>query len=123
MEKKNKIQPRRKRESSTFADNLKRLLTQRGISQRVAAQMAGVSASTMADWLSGTAPSDLHKVAALSKALNVSFESLCLGTHEGRPIDQIPIEEIFEEVPSEFEGIFKITASRLVRKKQNNKVS
>lgn len=114
---KNKTQPRRKRETSTFAENLKKILKQRGISQRIAAQMAGVSNSTMNDWLSGSAPNDLHKVSNLAKALNVSFESLCLGTHDGRPIDQIPIEEIFEEVPTDFEGVYKITAKRLVRKK------
>ena len=117
MEKRNKTQPRRKREPSTFAENLRRLLDQRRISQRVAAQMAGVSNSTMADWLSGAAPSDLHKVAALAQALHVSFEALCLGTHEGQAINQIPTEEIFEEEAIGFEGIYKIKAIKLVRKK------
>lgn len=93
-------------------------MSDRGISQRVAAQMAGVSQSVIADWCSGSAPSDLTKVANLARGLGVSFSYLCLGFHENPSLDEISIESLFEEEQTPFEGIFKISAQRLVRKKR-----
>lgn len=114
--------PKRQRaEKSTFADNLNRILSERGISQRVAAQMAGVSQSVIADWCAGSSPSDLSKVASLAKGLGVTFSYLCLGVHENPSLDEIAIESLFDEESTPFEGVFKLSAVRLVRKKKGQK--
>jgi transcriptional regulator with XRE-family HTH domain len=117
MEKNQKKKPRRSRsESSVFAKNLGRILKDRNISTRVAANMANVPQSTLQDWLQGSAPSDLEKVNNLAKALGVSFTYLCLGHHESPSLESAPLEAIFDEVESGIEGIFKISAVRLIRK-------
>lgn len=114
-----KKKPRRKRQDqSVFAKNLNRLLSERGIPHRVAAQMIGISQSTLADWSAGSAPSDLTKVAALARALGVSFSYLCLGIEDHPNRDEIDIADLYEEEPVSFDGLFKIKAVRLTRKKK-----
>jgi transcriptional regulator with XRE-family HTH domain len=111
--------PKRKRsEASVFAKNLSRLLDDRGISHRVAAQMIGVSQSTFASWISGSAPNDLNKVASLAKALGVSFSYLCLGIEEHPSRDEIDLSDLYEEENVSFDGLYKIKAIRLVKKKK-----
>ncbi|MBC7457483.1 MAG: helix-turn-helix domain-containing protein [Bdellovibrionaceae bacterium] len=113
-----KKKPRRKRQDqSVFAKNLNRLLADRGISHRVAAQMIGVSQSTFASWSAGSAPSDLAKVAALAKALGVSFSYLCLGIEDHPNRNEVDLSDLYTEEPVSFDGLFKIKATRLVRKK------
>lgn len=114
-----KKKPRRKRQDqSVFAKNLNRLLAERGISHRVAAQMIGISQSTLADWSAGSAPSDLSKVAALARALGVSFSYLCLGIEDHPSRDEIDLDDLYEEEPVSFDGLYKIKAIRLNRKKK-----
>ncbi|MGK5086014.1 helix-turn-helix transcriptional regulator [Bdellovibrionota bacterium FG-2] len=108
--------PRRGKVQGTLASNLSRLLKERNLTHRAAAEIASVSASTIADWASGAQPADLHKVAALATGLGVSFEYLCLGTHGNQTPDQIPLEVLFEEHDSGLEGIYRISAKRLIRK-------
>ncbi|MBF0313617.1 MAG: helix-turn-helix transcriptional regulator [Oligoflexia bacterium] len=86
------------------------------ISIKAAAELAGVSPSTISDWTTGSAPNDFDAVARLARALNVSFEYLCLGTSENRSPNSIPLEELFEEVPTELDGIFKIKIVKLQRR-------
>ena len=81
--------------------------------------MAGVSQSVINGWLNGAAPTDLEKVAALAKALGVSFSYLCLGTDQSQQIDDLPIEELLvEDETQSFSGYFKIQATRLIRPKK-----
>ena len=87
---------------------------------RAAAQLAGVSVSTISDWCAGSAPADLTKVAALARAFNVSFSKLCLGEEENRRLEDVPLEELFE-AESTYEGLFKLTAVKLVRRKKKQK--
>ena len=112
-----KKKPRRKRaEVSTFAKNLNRLIQERGLSHRVVSQLANVSQSTLAGWTAGDSPSDLSKVAALAKALGVSFSYLCLGLENDPSADDIVIEDLYDEEPVAFQGLFRIQATKLVRK-------
>lgn len=108
---------RRKKEQelSTFAKNLNRILKERGISTRVAAQMANVGQSTVQSWLTGAAPSNLEAVANLARGLGCSFSFLCLGQHEGMSLDEMPLSSLFKEEPA-FEGVFKVSAVRLIRR-------
>jgi len=114
--------PRRKRQDqSVFAKNLNRLLKERGLSHRVTAQMCGVSQSTLADWSAGAAPNNLHKVSDLARALGVSFSYLCLGVENDTSKDEIGIDDLYDEEPTSFQGLFKLQATKLIRKKRTNK--
>lgn len=118
----NKPKPKRSRnQDSILAKNLRRLMQERGISTRVAAQMAGTPQSTIQDWLSGASPSDLNKVYKLAQSLGVSFSYLCLGIHESPVFDELPLSALFDEQPA-FDGVFRISATRLIQKKKNQGV-
>lgn len=65
-----------------FAKNLNAVLKARKISARAAASLANVSASTMADWLTGASPKNLFAVLRLSKSLGVSFSWLLIGDED-----------------------------------------
>ena len=111
--------PARKKQTSTpLAENLKRILKERNISMRVAAGMADVSVSTMSDWLSNSSPSDLSKVNKLAKGLNVNFSWLVLGAIEDNNNDKLTIEDLYDSVDTPIEGIFRISAQRLVKKQR-----
>ncbi len=101
---------------TTFSKNLTKLLKERAISLRAAASLAQVPYTTLNEWTSGRSPTDFHAVARLAKALGVSFEYLCIGTEKSTPISEIPLDAIFNEKETKFEGIFKIKAIRLTRK-------
>ena len=101
---------------SPLAKNLRKLLADKGINQRTAAKMAGVSVSTINDWTAGATPKNLSNVAVLAKQLGVSFEFLCLGTTPSKAAEDISTDELFEEVGGSIEGIYRIVATKLVRR-------
>jgi transcriptional regulator with XRE-family HTH domain len=71
--------PIRTKSSSPFAKNLKAVLAERGISQKSAFELAGVTPATLNDWLGGTQPSDPIAVQRLCRALKADFEWLLTG--------------------------------------------
>lgn len=80
--------PIRKRVDSPFAKNLKNILEERGISQRAAAEIAGVNSATINQWLSGSQPNDSMAVLKLCKGLRCDFQWLLTG--EACLKEQIP---------------------------------
>lgn len=111
--------PARKKNRSPFAKNLKAILAERGISQKVAAEMAGTTTSTVNDWIAGSQPSDLISVQKLARALKVDFELLLTGSQSRINLHELSMTELFESEPDpSFSGIFEISAKRLRRKKK-----
>ena len=115
-----KDKPARKRINSPFAKNLKSILEERGISQRSAANIAGVNSATINQWLSGTQPNDALAVLKLCKAFKCDFQWLLTGIKsEQSKASEIGLSEIFEiEEAPDFSGIFMIEAKRLKRRKE-----
>lgn len=74
--------PARKKIQSPFAKNLKLILTERGISQKAAAEIANVTPATLNDWLAGSVPNDHIAVQRLCRALGCSFEWLLTGSDD-----------------------------------------
>lgn len=102
---------------SPFAQNLKRVLEERGISQRAASELAGVPTSTIGDWLSGVHPTDALTVQRLARALKTDFEWLLTGEIGKADLSSVPLGELFDlECEPTFTGIFEISARRLKRK-------
>lgn len=112
-----KKKPARKRVQSPFAKNLERILSERNISQRAAAELAHVQPSVLAGWLTGSQANDPLAVQRLAKGLGCSFEWLLCGTDSEVKANQLSMAELFdsEEDPT-FSGIFRIEAHRLRRK-------
>lgn len=111
------VADRKHQKKSPFARNLKRVLQERGVSQR-AAEMAGIATSTMNDWAAGgVVPSDHLAVQRLCKALKTDFEWLLTGNTSPRESKDITLAEVFEteEMPS-FTGIFEISMRRLKKR-------
>ena len=101
-----------------FANILKNIMEERGLSIGAISEMAGVSRSVVQSWSSQANPHDLQAVSRLAKALDVSFKELLLGESESENSKARSIDDIFEEKEF-FEGICKINIQRLIPKKGN----
>lgn len=109
--------PIRMKAISPFARNLKAVLAERGVSQKMAAELAGVSAPTVNDWLAGSQPTDALAVQKLCRALKISFEWALTGATSQVTGSDATLAEIFDvhDEPT-FSGIFKIEAKRLKKR-------
>lgn len=109
--------PARKKNQSPFAKNLKAILSERGISQKAAAEMAGTNTSVVNDWCAGSQPADLISVQKLARALKVDFEFLLTGVQSRLNLKDISMTELFESEPDpSFSGIFEVSLKRLRKK-------
>ena len=117
--KKDNTVPRRKKTDIPFAKNLQKVLKERGLSQRAAAEIAGVSVTTINDWLSGTSPANLEAVLKLCRALKTEFQWMLTGTRDSVDTKDLTLSEIFDiQDDPAFSGIFKIEAKRLKRRNE-----
>lgn len=114
--------PGKSRQQSVFAKNLKKVLEERSITQKAAAELAAVPASTVGDWLSGVHPTDALAVQRLCRALRCDFEWLLTGAKGPSDLSGIPISEIFDvtDEPT-FSGFFEISARRLRKRGADEK--
>lgn len=110
--------PTRKKVETPFSQNLARFLRERAITQKAAAEIAGVSVSVINSWLSGVIPQDLNAVLRLSTALNADFQHMLTGEHNKFAPKDLSLNEIFDvQDDPAFSGIFMIEAKKLKRKK------
>lgn len=104
---------------STFARNLQSLLDERDISQRAAAEIAGISVSTINDWLAGSTPKSMDAVLKLAKGLNCDFQWLLTGEASLKSeSENLNLSQLFsiEDEPS-LSGLFMVELKRLTRRK------
>lgn len=113
-----KARPRRKKVESVFSKNFQKVLDERGLTLKQAAELSGVSISTCADWVSGSNPNNLTAVGDFCRKLSIDFEWLVLGRSSNKPLSEIPINELFDEQDVGLSGLFKISAVRLTKKEQ-----
>ena len=106
----------RPKEVSPFGANLRRVLEERQLTGKAAAEICGVAPSVIADWLAGGMPTNLMAVQKLAIALKVNFEWLLTGRTSSVEQRDLSMTELFEEHDVGLNGIFKIEAKRLVRK-------
>ncbi|MGE4233213.1 MAG: helix-turn-helix domain-containing protein [Bacteriovoracia bacterium] len=115
--------PRRKRIESPFHKNFDRILKERDLNLKQAAKLMGVPYSTLASWgAEKSIPSDLSAIGRFCKLIGVDFEWLLTG-EPSRALDnsKFQIEDLFVEEDVGLEGLFKIKAVKLSRKKGNLK--
>jgi transcriptional regulator with XRE-family HTH domain len=100
-----------------FAKNLKQVLEERGITQRSAAELAGVSTSTLNDWLSGSIPSRLGALLKLCQALKVDFQFMLTGITSNLIDYETTVSQLFStEAMPELTGHFLIEMKRLKKR-------
>lgn len=94
-----------------FGKILKGIMSERNLTVRAVAELAGVSASVVQSWLNQSNPHDLKAISKLAQALGLSFKTLLLGE-----VDSVSgpttIAEIFEEQDI-FDGICRVSIKRL----------
>jgi transcriptional regulator with XRE-family HTH domain len=109
--------PRRRKSESPFKDNLRAILDERGISQRGAAEIMGVSVTVVHDWLQGSYPNDPNAVLKFCKAIGCDFQWMLTGEDSSPHQIQSNLSQFFDiEDDPMFSGIFKIEAKRLKKK-------
>lgn len=118
MSKLKKNKNHRKRLETDFAKNLQKVLRERGLTLRAAAEIAGVNQSVISSWTAGSQPADLLAVQKLSQGLGVDFEWLLTGNSSQITPQALALTQIFEEEDA-FSGIFRLEAKRLIRKEEN----
>jgi transcriptional regulator with XRE-family HTH domain len=106
----------RRKNKNEWGLRLKSILSERKISLRKAAAIAGVSPSVMDSWTSGATPSDMLAVKKLSDSLGVSFSWLLTGQPDSVAAT-ISLQEHFEE-STIFSGIARIKIDRLTPRKK-----
>lgn len=109
---------KKKGSKSIFATNLEKLLKERKLTQKVLADIAGVSPSTMNEYLNGNQPQSMEAVLKISESLKVDFQWLLTGENSRSNLKDMSLAELFdmEDEPS-FSGVFQIEMKRLKRKK------
>jgi transcriptional regulator with XRE-family HTH domain len=116
------VAKRRPREASMLANNLIALMSQKQITVRQAAEIAGVGHTTVVNWRGGALPEDFRAVRLLAKALGVSFSFLLTGEDDTRPNGAPSVEEIFQDGGFLFDGFAKITIQRLIPKSKKDEI-
>ena len=66
-----------------FANTLKRLIRQRGLTVAELAAALELSPKTLSDWTAGTVPRDLGAVRACARYFNVTLHFILFGEEEG----------------------------------------
>lgn len=94
-------------------------MAERKMTLRQAAKIAGVSASTIDDWRSGTTPADYIGVRNLANELGISFEFLLTGQKPIANHQIMSIAEAFQDGGALFDGYAKITIQRLIPRKKD----
>jgi transcriptional regulator with XRE-family HTH domain len=109
----------RKRAGPTpFAKILRSLMSEKGMTVRQAAELAGVGSSTVDDWRGGALPEDYSAVKRLAHGLDVTFSFLLTGEEDQREHTAFPsVTEVFDDGGALFDGYAKITIQRLLPRK------
>lgn len=106
---------------SAFQKNFNEVLKSRGLTLKMASELAELPISTISGWTSGNSPSDLEAIGRFCQKLGVDFMWLCTGLKTSTDISQISLDELFSEQDTGFDGIYRLKATRLVRKPGGNK--
>ena len=112
-------QTRKRTGPTPFAKILRSLMTEKKMTLREAAKLAGVAPSTIDDWRGGALPADYLAVKWLAKGLGVSLSFILTGENDLHDSLHLPsVTEVFEDGGALFDGYAKITIQRLIPRKK-----
>ena len=108
--------PRAKRQKgqTAFTTNFNKVLRERRLSVKQAAELFGLPYTTVVGFTNGAQPNDLGAVSKFCTALSLDFEWLLTGRVKNFDPSSIPLDQIFtEDHEASFSGIYKIEAKKL----------
>jgi transcriptional regulator with XRE-family HTH domain len=101
-----------------FSKNFKKLLEEKGISVRKAAEIAGTSSSTVSGWLNGVNPADPSVILKLCEALGADFQYILTGK-VSLTFTPNRLNELFDiEDAPDFSGLYLLEAKKLKWRKK-----
>ena len=100
---------------------LRRLVDEKGLSILGLAKSTGIPKSTLADWLNGSTPSDLHALKKLADTLGVTMAYLATGEKD---MVHTPVTELIDlfDFSEEQNGIYRVVFQRLLPKTRTHVV-
>lgn len=111
-----KLSKRKGTDSLPFKDILSSTMTERKLTVKQVASLAGVTASVVQNWLSGQNPHNLQAVNLLAEKLGIPFKKLLLGENE-KMDHNTQVTELYDEQEF-FDGLARIKIQRLIPKKK-----
>ncbi len=108
-----------KKKENVFSKNLNSVIQENRITQRDLAKVAGVSASTLNAWLSGSAVTDMDAVMKICDKFDCSFSWLLTGKEDKKTEKKNILNDLFDYESVSFNGLYEISARKLVPKKTN----
>lgn len=98
-----------------ISKRLTRLMEEKSLTIRKAAELSGTAPSNISNWLSGSSPTDFQALKRLADALDVTVGYILLGYDENKAVREMTIDDMYckEEI---FDGLVEIKIKRLTKK-------
>ena len=91
-------------------------MEQNSLTVREAAEVAGVSPSTIQGWREGSRPTDFDAARLLAKRLGVTLSFLLTGSDDDE-VSTPSVEQVFQDGGSVFDGYLEVQIKRLIPRK------
>ncbi len=102
---------------SSFAENLKRLMKDRGITARTLSQATGIPTSTISEWSAGREPKLSKSTVKLARYFDVSIEFLITGEEPEQTVVSNLIENFASEFTTIHQGLYRVKVEKLKENK------
>jgi transcriptional regulator with XRE-family HTH domain len=106
---------------TNFAETLKQLMKERGISARVLSQATGIPQSTLSEWSGGREPKLGEQVIKLARFFGVSLEFLVTGEHIESDMVKDLIQNIKDDYTTIHQGVYRVRVEKLMDQKKKQK--
>ena len=103
-------------ETMSFAENLKRLMKERGITSRTVSQATGIPTSTLSEWTAGREPKLGPPVVKLARFFGVSLECLVTGEEETGDVVAAVLDNLNDEFATIHEGVYRLKIEKMKSK-------
>lgn len=106
---------RKAAKKSSLGPILTSLLGEKGLTNREAAKIAGVSATSIQDWKSGVSPTDFRALARLADHFGIPLRFLLTGDLERDANGRVlTLSEVLSDGGEVFSGICEVKIRRLI---------
>lgn len=99
---------------NNFSKRLSLLIEESGLTLRAVSEASNVPLTTIANWKTGTAPTDFDAVKRLAEVFDVSFSFMMLGYDEPTNNRAPRVEDALTDGGELFDGFCQVTIRRLV---------
>ena len=97
-----------------FADNLKKLMRDRGVTARTVCKATGIPQSTFSEWTVGREPKLSQNVIKLARFFGCSVEALITGQEPEHDIVANMIESLEDGFATVHKGVYRVKIEKFV---------